>query len=191
MIIFQPVPLRTDQNELSHLAVELARNLIPRSKILSSQALSESAHLRLKEPESLSSLDLFSRELGEEAFEITLRTAADLELKRKEQSDPSIKGINVYLLAKSFSKNFLARVHFGVLGVRLFEWKLICSEGNDAVLISEIREDASYERITHPPSATALLDDSLRQEFSTPELVAFVRLGMELRGRRSQITHPV
>jgi len=196
MMVYQSVDFRTEQGDLNRLAIELARHLIPRARPLSSQMGNEAVHLLLQTPSKLTAFDLYNRELGEEAFEIVLRITAELESKRREQNNPLLKGIQVYLLAKHFPKDILRRIPLGFAEIRLFEWSFIRSEANDAILVREVTKDINQDKaLNHvyqsEPLECLSQQHFLRQELNTPELVAFVRLGMELRGcHHSQIQRP-
>lgn len=191
MIIYRSADLRPGQSDLNHFAMEVAGHLVPQAKILSSSNDPDSSHLLLRSASTLFAFEFYLPELGEEAFETVLRTAAELESKRKVANDPLLREIGIYLLARGFSKDFLMRVPFGLVEIRLFRWCLIRSETDEAILIHEFGKKAGQERTQiEAPSvertACPPQHQGRQKELSTPELIAFARLGMELRTRRSQ-----
>ncbi len=194
MIIYQSAKLGTEQDKLNRLVVELAKYLIPHARILDSEASNESVKLLLREVSALTAFNLYNKELREQAFENVLKTASELESKRREQDQPLLKEIGFYLLARGFSSDFLRRAPFELAGIRLFEWNFIRSEANDAVFIREVSKTAPSEKISNELSQAAPFEYLPKsrhfphQELSTSELVAFARLGMELRSHRAQKT---
>lgn len=137
----------------------------------------------------------YAKELGEEAFETLLKSAAALEVKRKEQQNPSLLDIGICVLAQGFSREFLARIPASLVRVDIFAWEFIRSEEDKAILIRPMRSGIIPERgsivssdrtPTEIPVPSKPKSQIANVELSTPELVAFARLGMELRNRKAQ-----
>ncbi len=197
MIIYQSTKFNIEPDKLSRLAVELAQYLIPHARLLDSKITKESVNLVLQEIEVLTAFNLRNGELGEEAFEDILKLASELESKRKKQGEASLKEINIYLLANRFLSGFLRRIPSNLAEIRLFEWSLIHSEANEAVFIREVLKGAHIKKISKELPQSPLVEHLpesqhfLHQELSTPELIAFARFGVELRGHRFKMTHPV
>ena len=184
MIVYQSIDFRTDQSELNRLAIELARHLLPCARLLSSHMEDEAIRLLLEETSKLTLFHLYYNELSEEAFEVILKTVAELESKYRTPP----KKIQVYLLAKNFQRNILPRLPFKYSEICLFEWAFIRSEADAAILIREITKDITRDKMLNNVFQSEHLNYSLErrllgQELDTSELVALARFGMELRGR--------
>ena len=189
MIIYQPAAFHSNQDGLSHLAVELINGLVPKGKLLSSRVETDSAHLMLQTTSTLIAFEVYSREIGEEIFETILKLRVFLEAKRKEQKDPTLKDIAIYLLGTDFSHEFLKQVPSRLIGVRLFDWYFIRSGTQEAVMVRELKAEGGYgnraiDSIQKDPTRNRLQPHSFYQELSTQEFIALSRLGMELRSRR-------
>lgn len=144
-------------------------------------------------------VQLYPKHLGDEMFEAVLKTATALEIKRKEQHDPSLIDIGLCILAKSFSRDFLARIPSSLTRIQIYEWQPIQSHQDEAVFIHEVK--GALESSTGKPTveASQAQTDVLRnhqfpqthlndhQELSTPELIAFAKLGMELRSQKNPL----
>ena len=190
MIIYQPAAFHSNQDGLSHLAVELINGLVPKGKLLSSRVEADSAHLMLQTTSTLIAFEVYSREIGEEIFETILKLRVFLEAKRKEQNDPALKDISIYLLGTDFSHEFLKRIPSSLIGVRLFNWHLIRSGTQEAAMVREVKVEGgsskkTIDSIQTDPAGNRLKTHSFYQELSTQEFIALSRLGMELRSRRS------
>ena len=193
-MIYQPVACNGAEDDLNRFAIDAATNLIPQAQLLSSKMAADSAHLLLRAASTLIAFDFYNRGLGEEAFEMVLRTAAELESKRKEQNDSLLKEIGIYVLAKDFSKDFLLRMSAGVTSVYLFEWSLIRSETQEAILIHQREEGAGYKGtrgLIDPFKPLQLFPQHSppAQQLTTSELIAFARFGLELRDRCFKAAH--
>ncbi|MBI3999743.1 MAG: hypothetical protein HY351_03930 [Candidatus Omnitrophica bacterium] len=189
MIIYQPAAFHSNQDGLSHLAVELINGLVPTGKLLSSRVEADSAHLMLQTTSTLIAFEVYSREVGEEIFETILKLRAFLEAKRKEQNDPTLKDTSIYLLGTDFSHEFLKQVPSRLIGIRLFDWYFIRSGTQEAVMVRELKTEGdcskrAIDSIQKDPTRNRLQTYSFYQELSTQEFIALSRLGMELRNRR-------
>src|SRR3989338_5652161 len=111
MIIYQPCQtLSFDQIDIKHLAAELADALLPGAQILSARVKDGRAHLLVRNCNTLVAFELCAMAVGEEVFEPILKLLLGLESTRKVQNDPLLKDIAIYLLASSFSHDFLKRL---------------------------------------------------------------------------------
>lgn len=193
MNIYEPCVFGGDPCELKQLASHLVEHLLAGAVPISSPLDSDPVHLVFRRKDVLIQFVLFSRELGEEGFEILLDHVAKLEAKRGEQHDPTLQEIGICLAAPGFSQNFLSRVPFELVRITLIEWSLICSENQEAILVRTVRKgiglDPVSPKIVGNEETKKSFQPSLRysaQELSTPELITFSRFGMELRSRREQ-----
>ena len=198
MLVYQPATGSLHSDQLRPIIPILTRKLFPAGKILSSSAGTEPLCQLLRSGPLLVELELYAKEIGNEAFEMLLKAATALEIKRKEQHDPSLVDISICILAKGFSKDFLARIPFSLVRVNVYEWALIQGDREEAVLIrkmkgvQEIGKDISMTQPVPPVPAVpqekkSLITQNVRvRELTTPELVAFAKLGMELRNRKTR-----
>lgn len=183
-----------DQNTLKQITSFLIQKLFPSAKILSTPNGTEPVCQLIQTGPLLIEFQFYAKELGEEAFETLLKTAAALEVKRKEQQNPSLLDIGVCVLAQGFSREFLARLPASLVRVDIFAWEFIRSEEDKAVLIRPIRSGIIPERgsvmfseeVSSFSTKPLTRQQTSKSELSTPELVAFARLGMELRNRKAQ-----
>ncbi len=201
MLVYQPSTSCPDQNQLRQMVSFLVQKLYPTAKTLSAPSGAEPVCQLLRTGPLLVEFQFYVQELQEGAFENLLKAAALLEVKRKEQQDISLIDIGICLLAQNFSREFLARLPSSFVRVDLFAWELIRSEEDKSILIRPVRSGIIPERSVPAQagkSGEELLQDkkvipipsSNVPEISTPELIAFARLGMELRNRKAQSNVP-
>jgi hypothetical protein len=195
MLIYQPSVFCFDEIELNQATSFLAQKLFPSGKLLSTPSGSNPSSQLLRAGSLLVEFQLYTCDLGDEAFETILKTATHLETKRREQHDPSLLDISVCLAAFSFSRDLLARFPSGLIRVSMFQWEFIRSGKEEAILLREIKNNFVYEKeVVHHDTPTLKYPIEEKEpstsvpinspELSTPELVAFARLGMELRNRK-------
>jgi len=189
MIIYESVNRPRALEELRPLVPDVASHLFPAGEILYSEPARYSDRLILKNGERLTAIELYPHDLAEEAFETILRTCVELEAKRREKKDATLKEVGLCVLASAFSQELIDRVRpGGLLQIRLFAWSLIRAEGNEALLIREV--GSTFEHVSSAPvealNAT-LPHNTPRQTLSTPELAALDRFGAELNERRAQL----
>ena len=192
MIVYQPASVYLDQHHLKPFTNQVSKHLFPKGKVLSSSIDVLGGHVLVQSGKELIALELYPKELRKEAFETILQVAAMLEAKRKEYTDGSISEIGVCLLAHGFSEELLLRIPFGVPKIRLFEWRLIRSEKDKGILLRELKNGFRPEKTLTEKNAMLKIESSQEknlssENFSTPELIAFARFGMELRERRTSI----
>ena len=188
-MIYQPVTLEIAPSDLNRLALEAVNHLMPQAKLISSERGLRHVHLALREFSVLTAFEFYACDLDQDFFEEIFKIASELEAKRKKEGS-CLKEIAIYLLAPGFSSDFLARIPFSLVGLHLFEWRLIGSKtGDQNILIQELGAQAvphgiKISSLTDIPAASnsSYLKD-LVQTLSTPELIAFGQLGMELRQR--------
>ena len=180
MVIYRPAEQRPAQTELDRITTELAKCLLPAGKLLESRVEAGHVHFLIRSVSVLTSFELYARDLKPGAFEGILRTATELESKRKQQNDPDLNEINIYLFAHHFSDDFLEQLPSVLVEIRLFEWSSLHSKSGDAVLIREQKSRSVPSRV---PSDGLAEERIIQRELNTPELIAFARFGMELRDR--------
>lgn len=184
-MIYHSAVFQASQAHLKRFALELVHQLIPQGKILSSQLNDESAHLLIQSDSVLAGFEFHTKELGVGAFQGALKTLADLELARKKGTAPAAKEIRLYVLAHHFSQDFLNQIPSSWQGMRLLEWTFIRSESGEGMLIREVKMPIPQKKTADQNYKTGRIEKlSLahdKEEWSTSELIAFARLGIELR----------
>jgi len=200
MKIYQPVNAPESETELKFLTSTLAERLLPDAMPLSEAAGSDPIHILLRGQSVLVEFHLYHRNLGEEIIGWILARAGELEMKRKDQGDPTLKEIGLCLLAHSFSTELLNRLPSDLVRLSLFQWSRIASDTEDAVLVDPIRKGlilrSENARMAPPVPVAAPVRPpeevkpvpSFHEELSTPELIAFTRMSMELKKHRPKVS---
>ena len=170
MLIYERIESCLKAADFSRIAIELAKYLIPKGEILSSKLNGSEAHFVLDSDALSFAFGLYSRALG-------AQEGNDLA-KFTEQK--------IYVIAHGYNSDF-----FHSLGdlrrFRFFEWDLLRSKSGEAILIHEFRSAREEDHHMADPQTTAAVGVSCKPKFepemSTAELIAFARLGIELRER--------
>ena len=190
MIVYQPASVYLDQHHLKPFATQAAKHLFPKGKVLDSSINAAGAHLLVQTEKELIAMEFYPKELRENAFEEILKTAASLEVERKGRANRSFQETMICLFAHGFSQNLLIRIPTDVPTIRLFEWRLLRSEKDKAVVIRELKNGARPEKSSSEKNGALQIESPSRrspEDLSTPELIAFARFGIELRERRFQV----
>ena len=169
MLIYERTEPCLKTTDFGRIAVELVKFLIPKGEILTSNINGSEAHFILNSDALSFAFGLYGRALGaEEGMDLA---------KSPEQK--------VYVMAHGFNSDFFHSIG-DLRRFRFFEWDLLRSKSGEAILIHEFRS-AQDENQRVSGSQKAATDVSFKSKFepemSTAELVAFARLGIELRGR--------
>ena len=148
VMIYHSAVFQANQDRLKHFAIELAEQLIPKGKILTSQANDDSIHFVVQTGSILAGFEFHVKELSASALQGILKVLADLELTRKNGGHLQLKEIKFYILAPSFSQDFLNQIPTSWQGIRLVEWSFIRSDSSEGMFIREIEAPTFQKKTT-------------------------------------------
>ncbi|OGW82323.1 MAG: hypothetical protein A3G33_11505 [Omnitrophica bacterium RIFCSPLOWO2_12_FULL_44_17] len=190
MKIYEPVYDELSRESLVNILPAIIQKMFPAARFLSHPKGERAICQFILVEHTLVEIQIHSQELEEESFEWFLNSAARLEGKRKELNDANIQDIALCVFANGFSSHLLSRMSFGLIRVSLHEFSFIRSEGENAVFIRRVKEEreanAGFSAALYPRPINSKTESGIREsDLSTPELIAFARLGMELRKRRA------
>lgn len=187
--IYQPAVLHLDQSQIKHLGQAIVRAIIPVGSIESIHIEPEHASYAVRTEVLMNRIEFFTGILRPEILNLIRTVLFETDGEHQKRDSNLAKELNVFVVANRFSKDFFMRESFSFpRPVRLFEWSFMKSGTSEAIFLREHKKNLGLE-MAQLPNVSAANSDIRSNEFrvpeelSTAELIAFARLGIELRNR--------
>jgi len=191
MIVYRTITNPQSTIDLRQKSEGLVKHLFPNGNVAHLETDGNRSRTILRDGKALIGFELFNCKVGEEGLEWILRFATDLEAMRKKQSVASAQEIALCLLATGFSQRFMERIRKGMVPLQLFDWSLIRSNNEEALLLHQVFPELKEVKFSPSHRSGEFKPDTQVEHvapdrLSTPERLAFERFRKELVTRRGQ-----
>lgn len=195
MKIFEPVSCHRESFKPGEVVPAFLGRVYPGHRLIGMVQEGEPICQLFQSGNRLMEFQCYFRGVTEDFFERLLHSAAKLEAKRKELHNDTMQEIGICILASGYEPSLLTRISYGIVHLRLFEYVFMKSDGEEGMMVREVKKNLARNAVVEnfipqaPESGISETKHSDEFDLSTPELIAFTRLGMEIRHRRLNQEH--